>query len=70
MFDSLWVEKYRPKSLQDILLTEELGEYFNTLNEDSEISNLLFVGTPVRANAWPAGAQTRRVRGFRPSASC
>jgi len=46
MFDSLWVEKYRPKSLQDILLTEELGEYFNTLNEDSEISNLLFVGTP------------------------
>ena len=46
MFDSLWVEKYRPKCLEDILLTEKLREYFNTLSEESEIPNMLFVGNP------------------------
>ena len=46
MFDSLWVEKYRPKQLQDILLTEELGAHFNALAEKGEIPNLLFLGNP------------------------
>ena len=43
---SLWVEKYRPKQLQDIILTEELGAHFNALAEKEEIPNLLFLGNP------------------------
>ena len=43
-FDKIWVEKYRPKTLNDVILDEEtlrvVKEYKN------EIPNLLFVGNP------------------------
>ena len=43
-FDKIWVEKYRPRTLDDVILDEEtlrvVKEYKN------EIPNLLFVGNP------------------------
>ena len=45
-FNSLWVEKYRPKTLEDFIGTEANKELFHTYREKEEIPNLLFVGTP------------------------
>ena len=44
MFNNLWVEKYRPKTLNDLVLSENNRKYFETITD--EIPNLLFVGTP------------------------
>ena len=44
MFNNLWVEKYRPKTLNDLVLSESNRKYFETIID--EIPNLLFVGTP------------------------
>tara|TARA_R100000278_G_scaffold114728_1_gene93328 strand:+ start:759 stop:1673 length:915 start_codon:yes stop_codon:yes gene_type:complete len=44
MFNNLWVEKYRPKTLNDLVLSESNRKYFETITD--EIPNLLFVGTP------------------------
>jgi len=44
MFDNLWVEKYRPKTLNDLVLSESNRKYFESIT--NEIPNLLFVGTP------------------------
>ena len=46
MFKELLVEKYRPKSLDDIVLTEEERQYFSALKAKDEIPNLLFAGSP------------------------
>ena len=46
MFDSLWVEKYRPSVLDDLLLTSELRDYFNNLSVKDSIPNFLFTGCP------------------------
>ena len=42
--DNLWVEKYRPKSLKDTVLSEENFNLFNKFIEQKEIPNLLFYG--------------------------
>jgi DNA polymerase III delta prime subunit len=42
-YNDLWVEKYRPKNLDDLLLNEENREYFLSLKDD--IPNLLFYGS-------------------------
>ena len=44
MFNNLWVEKYRPKTIDEMVLSGENRAYFNTLKD--EVPNLLFVGTP------------------------
>ncbi len=44
MFNNLWVEKYRPKNLNDLVLSTSNRKYFESV--DNEIPNLLFVGTP------------------------
>ena len=44
MFDSLFTEKYRPKTLNDLVLSDSNRKYFNAITD--EIPNLLFVGTP------------------------
>lgn len=44
MFNNLWVEKYRPKTLDEMVLSEENRKFFSSIN--GEIPNLLFVGTP------------------------
>lgn len=45
-FNSLWVEKYRPKSLNDFVCTESNKEILNAFQDKDEIPNLLFIGTP------------------------
>jgi DNA polymerase III delta prime subunit len=42
--DNLWVEKYRPKSLQETILSDENQKLFNKFIEQKEIPNLLFYG--------------------------
>jgi DNA polymerase III delta prime subunit len=46
MFHNLFVEKYRPKILADIVLTNEERLYFESLKSKEEIPNLLFAGSP------------------------
>jgi DNA polymerase III delta prime subunit len=43
-YNKLWVEKYRPQSLNDIILTNDLREHFASLKDD--IPNILFYGSP------------------------
>jgi replication factor C small subunit len=44
MFDNLFTEKYRPKTLADLVLSTSNRKYFDSITD--EIPNLLFVGTP------------------------
>jgi DNA polymerase III delta prime subunit len=46
MFQNLFVEKYRPRKLEDIVLTNEEQAYFESLKSKEEIPNLLFAGNP------------------------
>jgi len=46
MFKNLWVESYRPKTLDDLVLTSEELNFFKSLKEEKEIPNLLFAGSP------------------------
>lgn len=43
-FKNIWVEKYRPQKLSDIILSERTREIIEGFTD--EIPNLLFVGTP------------------------
>ena len=43
-FKNLLVEKYRPQSLKDIVLSSEDREYFESLAQKQEIPHLLFAG--------------------------
>ena len=45
MSDFLWVEKYRPKRIEDCILTEELKQTFIEFVKKKEIPNLLLSGT-------------------------
>jgi DNA polymerase III delta prime subunit len=42
---SLWTEKYRPKKLDDIVLSKEDREFFESLATKQEIPHLLFTGS-------------------------
>ena len=44
MFNNLWVYKYRPSTLDEMVLSEENRKFFSSIK--GEIPNLLFVGTP------------------------
>ena len=44
--DSLWTEKYRPTTLEDIVLSKEDREFFESLKTKGEIPHLLFSGSP------------------------
>ena len=48
MFQNLFVEKYRPKKLNDIVLNADEKDYFLSLKEKNEIPNLLFAGSSLR----------------------
>jgi len=41
----LWVEKYRPKRISDVILPDNLKETFLKIIEKKEIPNMLFTGT-------------------------
>ena len=44
MFNNLYVEKYRPTKLDDLVLSDSNRKFFESITD--EIPNLLFVGTP------------------------
>lgn len=44
MFENLWIEKYRPKSLNEIVLSDQNRNIFKKFQNDNEVPNLLFVG--------------------------
>lgn len=46
MFYNLFVEKYRPKCLKDLVLASHEKDFFETLKYNKEIPNLLFAGSP------------------------
>ena len=45
MAENLWVEKYRPKRIEDCILTNELKETFKQFINQKELPNLLLSGT-------------------------
>ena len=45
MKDYLWVEKYRPAKLQDIILPNSLKQSFQNMLNAGELQNMLFTGT-------------------------
>jgi len=45
-FQSLWVERYRPKTLSDFICTEEVKNFIISFKQKEEIPNLLFIGNP------------------------
>ena len=44
--DFLWVEEYRPKTINDCILPDSLKTLFKSFIKKGELSNLLFSGTP------------------------
>ena len=44
--NKLWVEKYRPKTLDSIVLPQETREALEKFQQNKDIPHLLFVGTP------------------------
>lgn len=44
MFDNLWIEKYRPDCLDDIVLSDDNRKIFNKFLADQDIPQLLFIG--------------------------
>lgn len=45
-FDNIWVEKYRPKTLDDIVLPAETRRVIESYQTKKEISNLLLISSP------------------------
>jgi DNA polymerase III delta prime subunit len=45
-FNNLWVEKYRPRKLEEFVISDKNLSFINSFKEKKEIPNLLFVGTP------------------------
>jgi len=46
ILDSLWIEKYRPKKLDDVVLTDEHRKVLSKCIESAEIPHLLLAGPP------------------------
>lgn len=44
VFDQLWVERYRPTCLNDLVLAPEIREYFQNTIKEGTIPHLLFCG--------------------------
>lgn len=45
-FNNLWVEKYRPKTLEEFIITDNNKAIIESYKNKKEIPNLLFTGTP------------------------
>ena len=45
-FDNIWVEKYRPKTLDDIVLPVDTRKVIESYKTKKEISNLLLISSP------------------------
>jgi len=46
MFNNLWVEKYRPPTFEDIVLTPQVRAFCDKLKRDDEIPHILFCSAP------------------------
>ena len=46
MFDCLWIEKYRPSQLDDLVVSSENKRLVGKFKTDGEIPNLCFAGPP------------------------
>lgn len=46
MFDHIWCEKYRPKTIKDCILPDELKENFQKIVDGGEVPNMMFTGSP------------------------
>lgn len=44
IFDSLWVEKYRPSNLEEMVLDDSIRNSFIKFKDEQQIPNLLFIG--------------------------
>jgi DNA polymerase III delta prime subunit len=42
----IWCEKYRPSTLDEIVLNSSTRNYFNKIREEKNIPNVMFVGNP------------------------
>jgi len=42
----IWCEKYRPSSLEDVVINDNILTYFKKIKEDKTLPNILFVGLP------------------------
>ena len=45
MTETLWAQKYRPKTIDECVLPDQLKETFNAIVKSGEIHNMLFAGT-------------------------
>ena len=45
MINDLWVESYRPKTIEDCILPDHLKQMFTEIVKTGEVPNLLFTGT-------------------------
>ena len=45
-FTDIWVEKYRPTTLDDVVLSDDAESYFRKVKETGNLPNLLLVGSP------------------------
>ena len=58
MDEILWVEKYRPQTIEDCILPSELKQTFQQFVDNEEIPNLLLTGTlvlvrpPLQKRCW------------------
>jgi len=46
LFDGLWIERYRPRTLKDIVLSDRVKQEIERFREQKEIPHLLFVSSP------------------------
>lgn len=46
MFENLLIEKYRPKTLDDIVLSDKNRQYFEQIKKKQEIPHIMFAGSP------------------------
>ena len=42
----IWCEKYRPSSLEDVVINDNILTYFKKIKEEKALPNILFVGLP------------------------
>ena len=42
----LWTEKYRPQTIDDVVLPDRFKKIFNKFISDGDVPNLLLIGPP------------------------
>ena len=59
MDNFLWVEKYRPKTINDCILSNTIKGTLNDLVKEERVPNLMFTALPVLVKQlWPGQSVT------------